>query len=40
MDLLILPKKENENNSSYACRILRTNIMNLRLKPGEGLRRL
>lgn len=37
MDLLILPKKENENNSSYACRILRTNIMNLRLKPGEAL---
>ncbi len=37
MNLLVPPRTEEDNNRSYACRILRMNIMNLRLEPGEVL---
>lgn len=37
MKLLLPEPRPDENNRAYACRILRTNIMTLRLKPGEPL---
>ena len=37
MNLLLPPRKEEENNKNYALRVLRKNIMNLRLVPGEVL---
>lgn len=35
--LLIISRKKTENNREYAYRLLRYNIMNLQLKPGETL---
>ena len=37
MNLLIPPPHRGENNRAYACRVLRMNIMTLRLQPGEPL---
>lgn len=37
MNLLIPPPRRGENNRAYACRVLRMNIMTLRLQPGEPL---
>ncbi len=37
MELLVLPTFPGENNRAYAQRVLRANIMTLRLKPGEAL---
>ncbi len=37
MDLMLPPRKVGENNKEYAHRVLRKNIMNLYLKPGEIL---
>lgn len=36
-DLILIPRKKTENNREYACRVLRYNIMNLILTPGETL---
>ncbi|MGN0984606.1 MAG: GntR family transcriptional regulator [Gemmiger sp.] len=37
MDLLVPVPREGENNRAFACRVLRMNIMTLRLAPGEAL---
>lgn len=37
MELLVPPLRPGENHRAYACRALRTNIMTLRLKPGESI---
>lgn len=37
MDLIIPPSRSNENNRAYAWRVLRQNIMTLRLPPGEPI---
>ena len=37
MNLLVPAPRKGENNRSYACRVLRMNIMTLRLQPGEAL---
>ena len=37
MHLLVPPPHKGENNRVYACRVLRMNIMTLRLQPGERL---
>lgn len=37
MHLLVPPPHKGENNRVYACRVLRMNIMTLRLQPGEPL---
>lgn len=37
MHLLVPPPHKRENNRVYACRVLRMNIMTLRLQPGEPL---
>ena len=37
MNLIIPSPYKNENNRAYASRVLRSNIMTLRLKPGESL---
>lgn len=36
-EMLLTPPQENENNREYACRILRTNIMTLRMAPGQPI---
>lgn len=38
MELTMLPQEENENSRAYAYRLLRSNIMTLRLKPGEVIK--
>lgn len=37
MNLLVPAPRDEENNKAYACRVLRMNIMTLRLAPGESL---
>lgn len=37
MNLLVPQPHEGENNRAYACRVLRMNIMTLRLQPGQAL---
>lgn len=37
MNLLVPQPRPDENNRAYACRVLRMNIMTLRLQPGEAL---
>ena len=37
MDLLVPAPRRGENNRAYACRVLRMNIMTLRLAPGAPL---
>ena len=37
MNLLVPHPHEGENNRAYACRVLRMNIMTLRLQPGQAL---
>lgn len=37
MDLLVVPPREGENHRAYAHRVLRLNIMTLRLAPGAEL---
>ena len=37
MELLVPAPRKGENNRAYACRVLRMNIMTLRLQPGEPL---
>ncbi len=37
MKLLNIQKKKSENNRQYTYRVLKENIMNLNLKPGEGI---
>lgn len=37
MNLLVPAPHKGENNRAYACRVLRMNIMTLRLQPGEML---
>ena len=36
-ELVLIPRKKTENNREYAYRVLRYNIMNLKLIPGETL---
>ena len=36
-NLIMLPKNDTENSRQYAYRLLRYNIMNLRLLPGQTL---
>lgn len=36
-ELILIPRKRKENNREYAYRVLRYNIMNLELVPGETL---
>lgn len=38
MELMLFPQEENENSRAYAYRLLRSNIMTLRLKPGEAIK--
>ncbi|MDD4849827.1 MAG: GntR family transcriptional regulator [Gemmiger sp.] len=36
-NLVVTPMLDTENNRQYACRVLRTNIMTLKLRPGQPL---